>query len=191
MTFFNLIEAIISKSSRMLQCWVLLNVFQGSFMTPILIKFCTFHSLRPNLKHATHVWSPHESFKAALIECNTISIAVESVVFARLLCTIPSIRSREGLCSRIDCVNLALLLRFENVPLFNVVTGLFLWCGGLRYVPRSIEVCSAGGVLWSIYYNISWRGSGDFFIWIVSFNPVDQAILLLFLIELENYLCWY
>jgi hypothetical protein len=40
MTFLSHIEAIISESSRMLG---FISVFQGNFMTRILIKLCTLH----------------------------------------------------------------------------------------------------------------------------------------------------
>jgi hypothetical protein len=133
-------------------------------------------------RHSERLWSSASQFRLLLRVWLLLDYyARYLLIVLKKNCHKRASFARNIQCSKIDCVDLALLLRFEYVndvtqkTVVNVVTGLFLWCGGLRCVLRSIEVCSAGGAFWSIYYNISWRGSGDFVIWIVSFNPVDQA----------------
>jgi hypothetical protein len=50
------------------ECWVFLGVFQESFMTRIYPKTLYTSLVRPNLEHATCVWSPHQSVHSERLE---------------------------------------------------------------------------------------------------------------------------
>jgi hypothetical protein len=59
------IEAIISKSSRMLG---FIKRFSRDFLDPYTHKTLYTSLVRPNLEHAACVWSPHQSVHSERLE---------------------------------------------------------------------------------------------------------------------------
>jgi hypothetical protein len=136
MSFLPHIEAIISKSSRMLG---FIKRISREFRDPYIHKTLYISLVRPNLEHAACVWSPHQSVNSEQLERvqhNVIRYAVRRLPWrvwplpaydARCLLiglevlsdrriVDSSLFARDILFGRVDCADLALMLRFEEVP---------------------------------------------------------------------------
>jgi hypothetical protein len=129
------IEAIISKSSRMLG---FIERISRDFRDPYTHKTLYTSLVRPNLEHATCVWSPNQSVHSERLERvqhNFIRYAVRRLPWrvwplpaydARCLLiglevlsdrkiVASAVFARDILVGRVDCPDLALMLRFEEV----------------------------------------------------------------------------
>jgi hypothetical protein len=118
------IETIISESSRMLG---FIKRISREFCVPYTLKILYISLVRPNLEHATCVWSPHQPVYSEWLErvqrlsklpvydarCLLIGLEVlsDSFLFAR-----------DILIGRAVCADLALMLRFKEVPYSRRVT---------------------------------------------------------------------
>jgi hypothetical protein len=137
MSFLRHIEAIIiSKSSRILG---FIKRISRDFRDPYTHKTLYTSLVRPNLEHAACVWSPHQSVHSERLERvqqSFIRYAVRRLPWrvwplpaydARRLLMGREVLSdrrifysalfaRDILVGRVDCPDLALMLRFEEVP---------------------------------------------------------------------------
>jgi hypothetical protein len=132
MSFLPNIEAIVSKSSRMLG---FIKRISWDFRDPNTHKTLYTSLVRPNLEHAACVWSPYHSVHSERLEReqhNSIRYAVPWRVWPlpaydtkclpilevfsdrRIVASAPF--ARDILVGRVDCADLALMLRFQEVP---------------------------------------------------------------------------
>jgi hypothetical protein len=126
--------AIISKSSRMLG---FIKRFSRDFRDPYTHKTLNTSLVRPNLEHASCVWSPHQSVHSERLErvqhnfiryavrrlpwgvwpaydARCLLIGIEVLSDRRIVASF--LFARDILVGRVDYADLALMLRFEEVP---------------------------------------------------------------------------
>jgi hypothetical protein len=136
MSFLPHIEATISKSSRMLG---LIKRISRDLRDPYTHKTLYTLLVRPNLEYAACVWSPHQSVHSERLERvqhNFIRHAVRRLpwrvwplpaydarcpltgleVLSDRRTVASALFARDTLVGRVDCPDLALMPRFEEVP---------------------------------------------------------------------------